>query len=515
MTPKRVSLQDTEKTGSGHVGYSSLLQTEAAQSASAAGTGSGFLIPTLRSLRHCGCRVMPTWRTAVSGLVLLCSLLNMKVFAAAHQYVVTVNSALDAVDVEARPARAGVWLASSRGGSRRLASVAGCADEPVQRRNGAMRTTGDCLRYTASIESPVTGDGRRPRWPHAGHDHWLWLPELAEGDVVRLTLHLPPGVAAFLPWRQVGPSDYELRPSPGSGEAVAWFGPLRHSTLQLGKQSLALSILEPSLDQARMTRWLEEAANLVARVGGTFPNPHARVIVERGEVSPFGDSVVPFGQVLRSGEEVVRFFVKPGASLEALRYDWTAVHEFSHLLLPYVREDQKWISEGFASYYQNVLLARGGMYSEEEAWRRLTRSFGMAAATRDPVSPNGTAARSFWDVRMLVYWSGAALALMMDVDLRQQTGGRQSLDTVLGQLAACCLPSTSTWEGRALFERLDDLSDTRVFTQHYDRYANAPGMPAYSETLATLGVTTINGRVRLDDTAPLAHTRRAIMRPLD
>ena len=53
-------------------------------------------------------------------------------------------------------------------------------------------------------------------------------------------------------------------------------------------------------------------------------------------------------------------------------------------LLPYVVSGEKWISEGFASYYQNVLLARRGVYSESEVWQRLHRAFAQADAIADP-----------------------------------------------------------------------------------------------------------------------------------
>ncbi len=446
--------------------------------------------------------------------IALCSgLPAFGVIAAEHSYTINVDASLSSVRVEAQLSATGLLLSATRGHASRLRDVAGCSGEPVQRRgNRVLRPAGNCLRYKASIEPAGDGNRYRTVWPHAGHEYWLWLPELADGDVVRITLVLPAGVQAFVPWRRLSANHYELRASPGSGDALAWFGQMQASNLQVPEASLPLVILDPSLEAARITRWLTEAVGLVANVGGRFPNPHAMVVVEPGQTSLFGDSVVPFGHVIRSGEEVVRFFVKPQATLAELRADWTAVHEFSHLLLPYVRDDQKWISEGFASYYQNVLLARADIYSEQEAWQRLARSFASASETRDPPSPNETSARSFWEARMLIYWSGAALALMMDVELRQQTNGQQSLDSVLGQLARCCLPSSRIWAGRKLFAKLDALSDTRVFTRNYDRYANQSGMPAYETTLADLGVQVRDGRVILDDTAPLARTRASIMR---
>ena len=448
-------------------------------------------------------------------VIVLCGGLQVaNVFAAVHHYTIRVDDSLANVQVEARLAERGLVVSATRGGTSRLRDVAGCTGESVPRgRDGSLRVPGNCLRYTASMAPGKSSDPYRPSWPQVGHEYWLWLPELTEQDVVRISLVLPAGVQAFVPWRRVDGDHYELRASPGSGDALAWFGRFQRASLKVEGASLPMVVLGPELETERMTRWLTEAAGLVAGVGGRFPNTHALVVVEPGRASLFGDSVVPFGHVIRSGEEVVRFFVKPRASLTELRADWTAVHEFAHVLLPYVRDDQKWISEGFASYYQNVLLARAGIYTEQEAWRRLARSFASAGETRHPTSPNGTSDRSFWEVRMLIYWSGAALALMMDVELRQQTDGQQSLDTVLGQLADCCLPSSRAWEGRELFAKLDALSGTRVFTRHYDLYADSAGMPPYRNTLEALGVRVKDGNVVFDETAPLAGIRQQLFAP--
>ena len=61
--------------------------------------------------------------------------------------------------------------------------------------------------------------------------------------------------------------------------------------------------------------------------------------------------------------------------LDAFLDSWTASHELSHLLLPYISRREAWLGEGFASYYQNVLRARAGMLSQREAWQKLHAGF--------------------------------------------------------------------------------------------------------------------------------------------
>ncbi len=436
---------------------------------------------------------------------------------ASHDYSVTVLEDLDHVEVEARLDAEDMRLSAPRGRLRRLEHFAACEAGRVSGVGDSLRVIGGCVRYRAFIRpsKQTLSSYRRPP-TFAGHESWLWLPMLRGDDVVRLRLTVPSGTHAVVPWRLVGDGRYELRASPGSGDAIAWFGPATTRQIVVLDAKLSLTLLPGEkggpLNLFVVKPWLEEAAGLVGSVGGRFPNSHVQVLVEPGESAFFGDSPVPFGHVIRSGEEVVRFFVKPQATTKALREDWTAVHEFAHLLLPYVRDDQKWISEGFASYYQNVLLARGGIYSEREAWQRLVRSFAQADKSTRPTSPNDAHMRSFWDVRMLIYWSGAAIALMGDVELRRVSNGEESLDTVLSKLASCCLPSARVWDGRELFTKLDELSGHGVFMPLYDKHANAPGMPPYQSLLEALGVKPKDKSVNLDGTAPLSQIREAIMR---
>ena len=121
---------------------------------------------------------------------------------------------------------------------------------------------------------------------------------------------------------------------------------------------------------------------------------------------------VPWAHVLRGGGVAAEFYVDRTRSLDELRRDWTATHELSHMLLPYINRGDAWLSEGFASYYQNVLRARAGMLAPEQAWNKLYRGFqrgrdGTRGRTLAEASRSMGRDRAF----MRVYWSGAAIAL--------------------------------------------------------------------------------------------------------
>jgi predicted metalloprotease with PDZ domain len=173
------------------------------------------------------------------------------------------------------------------------------------------------------------------------------------------------------------------------------------------------------------------------------------------------------------------------------------------------------VSEGFASYYQNVLLARRGVYSEQDAWNRFHRAFVRAARVADPPPLNELHRRDFREVRMLLYWSGAALALKADVALRS-AGGADSLDTVLGRLAACCLPSRRVWRADELFARLDQAAGRDVFMPLFEAQMREPGMPDLAALYADLGIEPLSdSHVRLSRSGRLTSVREAIMAPRD
>lgn len=263
---------------------------------------------------------------------------------------------------------------------------------------------------------------------------------------------------------------------------------------------------------AEIIEWIEATANDVKLVYGRFPNPKARIIVIPTTENSWGsDSAVIFGRVTRSRGETVELFVNPDRPIEEYYADWTATHEFSHLMLPLLNQRYRWISEGFASYYQNVLMARAGHYTQQDAWQRLSNGFERGRDSRPDLSLNEAAASGIRYARMKVYWSGAAIALLADIELRQRSGGTESLDTVLGQLQSCCLPSRTQWSGQRLFKKLDSFLEAPVFMPLYEQYANTEGFPDYAPALLELGLSTNgDGTIRLNNSAPLATTRQAI-----
>ena len=392
-----------------------------------------------------------------------------------------------------------------------------------------------CLSYRFRLRHALGRNGER----NLGTDIWrvgasilsnpgIWLlePEGSTDYVVRF--HLSVGMQVSAPWTPLDATytSYQLSAGASGWDPQVAFGPFKNTPLTVGNAQLDVVYLKA--DKARSARevsegelmgWIERVAGHVLHSYGAFPVQRVQVLLVsvegvEGRIAR-SKSAVPFARVLRRGGLAVQFFIRPSAGLEEFMDDWTATHEFSHLLIPYVRRSDGWLSEGVASYYQNVLRARAGDLSEREAWNKLYQGFerGRRADYTDTLAQS---IRNDGENRtMRMYWSGAAIALMADVELRRLSRGKQSLDSVLQQLAACCLPSNRTWSGRALMQKLDDLSGHQVFMGQYQRWVNSTEFPDIQDVFHSLGISTGGGRVLLSDGGELAELRKTIMQPLD
>jgi len=277
--------------------------------------------------------------------------------------------------------------------------------------------------------------------------------------------------------------------------------------------TLRITVRQPVDEEkaAEIVEWLRAASSSVALAYGRFPNPSPHVVVVPSSRGAWGsNSPVPFGRVTRYGEEKIELYINADRPIEDFYADWTATHEFSHLMLPYLQSEQRWVSEGFAQFYQNILLARAGRYTERYAWQKLFDGLERGRQSVPNLSPNDAAARDERNSRMKIYWSGAALALLADVELRHRSDGEQTLDSVLGKFHECCLPSQRTWTGVELFTRFDSFLDTPLFMNLYRQHADTAGFPDVWPLLQDLGVIRENNEVQLSDSAEWAHIRRSM-----
>ena len=298
---------------------------------------------------------------------------------------------------------------------------------------------------------------------------WLWRPvEKGQFEVTFVTPVRSPARVS-VPWRKLKNSKtYLAGYTPTSWTSRMAFGDIKISSIRSDNKALNLALvgIDSTPKQNDIIRWMDQASDAVTGLYGVFPVNEAQILIvgigRRKEA-------VPWGEVQRAGSAAAHLFIDQTRPIKQHMDDWTAVHELSHLLLPKIHYRDRWLSEGLASYYQNVARSQLGMLSPEQAWQKLNAGFdrGRKAQDRNLRSSRKT---------MHVYWGGAAFYLLADLRLRTLEHPT-SLAKVLGDLKHCCLPSHKSWSARELTEKLDNLSNSRIFSSLLENEASWDRFP--------------------------------------
>jgi hypothetical protein len=375
-----------------------------------------------------------------------------------------------------------------------------------------------CIEYAVDLKSALAGENFRLALDLGNQivtetSLWFWAPRQRRQLIVEVTL--PDGMNISTPWKPTGTSgntySFVAGLTPSSWTSRVAVGALSTMEKHIAGATFRVAVVgnfsKHQIDMC-MT-WLEESARSVSTVSGGFPQDNVQILmVGIGEQR----EPMPWAQVMRGGGISGQFFIDQSRPLSEFSDDWTPTHELSHMLLPYVSSSDRWLSEGLASYYQNVLRARDGRLSEQAAWQKLHEGFrrgveGTHGQRLQDMSRNMRQNGAY----MRVYWSGAAIFMLADIQLRQETNGEKSLDSVLARLHDCCMSQDKTWRARELFNKFDELSGTSIFSDLYNRHVPSAEFPDVFETYGDLGIDSSRRRIRLTQDAHLAEIRSAIM----
>ncbi len=342
-------------------------------------------------------------------------------------------------------------------------------------------------------------------------DLWFWRDD--ERRRIRIDVDLPQGTSLSTPWKEQitesGQVSYFPDRTPASWSSKIAVGEFPIRRLPVAGTELRIAVLGQlgSSQQEDLAHWIKESADSVGSVHGRFPRTQPQILVTAIGAQR---EAVPWAHVTRGGGSAAIFYVDENRPISEFRSDWTATHELSHFLLPSISSRDRWLSEGLASYYQNVLRARDGRLTEQQAWQKLNAGFERGKrATKGGSLAHAT--RSGWGATMRIYWSGAAMMLKADSRLRALSGGRQSLDSALEGLVSCCSEEGRSWRAKDLFAELDKLTGFSVFSELYADHVTDNDFPDVGKTYELLGIEPKPGSVRLNPNAPWRRIRVAIM----
>ncbi|MCW9016462.1 MAG: hypothetical protein OQJ89_05835, partial [Kangiellaceae bacterium] len=339
---------------------------------------------------------------------------------------------------------------------------------------------------------------------------WLWLPEklsLTEQAVV--SFELPGDYQVSTPWR---PLDKQYRKflvgrSPHDWGMTLIIGEFDNHFYKSKDDSILNIVLLGELKQKdNLIEWIRQTERALVDFLGKHPLPMIQVVLI--ENRRFRKSPVPWGEVNRGGGIGIRFVVDSSQPIDNFYQDWTATHEFSHLLAPKIDYRDSWLSEGLASYLQYLLMAQAGNIPSELAWQKLYEGLMRGAKGTKDVGPeilrdvveNRRKKGSWRSGRtMRIYWSGAAYFLLADWQLRKTSKNKLGLAQVLAKFNQCCVLSGKEWGGKELSEKLDELSKTSIFSELYQEIAYSESFPNIQPALDGLGIKVVADKVVLTE----------------
>jgi hypothetical protein len=381
---------------------------------------------------------------------------------------------------------------------------------------------GECLHYRADLGRIADAQARRGlavRGDAVLTDPASWLLEADDAQAAEVEVVLPDGHAISAPWQPLPARDGVQRfriprtPDAWMGRVAIGRFPLRTIALAGGELHVAILAGADAAQRERLLAWLEQVGRATLSAYGRLPLADVQILIV--PVGAQREAVV-FGQSLRGQGNGLTLFVDPAQDTQAFERDWVAVHELSHLFHPHLGDAGAWLAEGLATYYQNVLRARAGLLTPEQAWSQLDAGFERgrigtpAPATRDleQAADRMDETRDF----MRVYWSGAAYWLAADIELRRGSGNRLSVDEALHRFAACCLTTQRAWSPAAFVAKLDELTARDAFAPLFRAYRARRDFPDLTPLYRALGIRRVGQVLQFDEGAQAVDMRDGVMR---
>ncbi len=282
------------------------------------------------------------------------------------------------------------------------------------------------------------------------------------------------------------------------------FGPVTTRDLDVAGASVRLAILDGAraLPPDELARWVADAERGVSDFFERPPSPRTLVVL-----APIpGLHGVLFGKMLPASGPGVVVILGEHAAPPELHDDWILVHELFHAGTPSFVDEGKWYDEGLATYYEPLIRARLGWYREADLWREFLRNMprGLAAMTRRGLEHPA----EFSDT----YWGGGLFCLLADVEARRVSGGRLGLENGLRNVLGHGGDASQVWPLARALEVADAALGAPVLVPLAAAHANAGAPLDLPALFRELGVSfDASGNVNLDDTAPLAPVRHALV----
>lgn len=339
---------------------------------------------------------------------------------------------------------------------------------------------------------------------------WLLGPvgQGTQAGDLEIRVVTPPGVG-FVTAQPLSDGVFRIAASELAMAGFSAFGQFRRHPVRVGPaatggppETFEVIVLDGplALPDRALLEWISRGADVMARFWRGFPAPDMKIFV----VPRAGAEGVVFGRDMAGGGVSMLLIVGERATRAQLDDDWVLIHELVHAGSPFVM-GAPWLTEGLATYFEPLIRARYGLQSPAAMWTEFITHMPRGAAV---IGETGLVRGGFrgW------YWGGGLLMLLGDVEIRRATGGRLGLED--------CLRGVRTRIGNYLrtvrLEEMVAACDAEVggmtLARLVERHARSASEIDLDALWRDLGVSLVGKGLEIDDGAPLAHIRKAIVR---
>lgn len=366
------------------------------------------------------------------------------------------------------------------------------------------------VRYRFDLQNVAESFGN-PQWADRHGDAvlappttWLVRPQVPGQGSFELSVDVPTAQRFACALNRGADGLYRARLDDLPQAPYAAFGSFEAREIRLGRKSIEVVRIgdAPSLGDDAIETWVTLAAQDVATYFGGFPPERAIVfvLVEDGHGISEGTALGNGGAgiIVHVGRDI------PGA---ALLSDWILTHEMVHLSMPGLAAEHRWLEEGLATYLEPVARAQLGRMLPEEVWG----DWYVGMRKGQPLAgEGGLDGTERWG---RVYWGGAAFWLMAEVAIADETEGQKSLRDCLRAVASQGGTIESRWSVRRFLSVCDSGLGEPIVEPLYEEVADEAVEIDLDALFERLGVKKGAAGVELDDAAPRASVRRAILSP--
>ena len=276
--------------------------------------------------------------------------------------------------------------------------------------------------------------------------------------------------------------------------------------LSIGGAAIEVDLAPGSMDvqPSQILSWIERSARAVTIYYGRFPVQRVRVRVVLDSSQDDSLHGTTWGNV-GGFQGVTRMRLGRHLTERDLADDWTMTHEFVHMALSSLPDNQSWMEEGLATYVEPIARAQAGQPPVRQVWAGAFLGMSQGQPKRGDLGLDQT--RSWGRT----YRGGAMFCLVADVEIRRKTENRKGLQDALRAIVVSGGTIDKEWPLSNVLEIGDKATGTTVLVDMYNNWKDKPATVDLENLWLELGIRRSGtDGVELVPWAPLSTIRDAI-----